>query len=503
MTMKKGFIGLFLAFILSLVIGAPNPLEATTFSVFDRPLSLFGQLSQSVQYGWQDEYDTYQGINQALTTAIFEGDYKPSNRLKLYGMTTLNYNLVYPIYSDDSTWKRRQFDKSDEMAFDDEYWRILREIHATWTPGNNMVRVGKQIVSWGEMTGFRLLDQLNPTDAIRGPSDIEFETTIVPTWMVRYDQGLPLTSAWVSNVNFQVVWDPIVDNDIYTRGAGSGNEVWGIWAPYIEVPAPFPPGTLFGSTNLRLEKPEEWSDSRIGVRLQALLGEALVSFNFLYGRDIGPLTHTIGISPPTIIDGQLTAHFDQAGYFPIRRMIGGMFARELGFIPRIGGISAPFLRLEWAYLFNSTFYNLTNAEFEEHDDMRIAGSLEMSVPIRWLNPNQKFKFSGQYYLRHISDIEDGYENRVFSTEGAAEKYNHVTTISVSTNYWLSRLIPMVAWNHLWNSDSYLVKPTMTYLHSHKWSFVLGATFFGGNKEGQGMQIYDHKDYVSFKAQYKF
>ncbi|NNK01540.1 MAG: hypothetical protein HKP58_14120 [Desulfatitalea sp.] len=300
----------------------------------------------------------------------------------------------------------------------------------------------------------------------------------------------------------QVVWDPNVDNDIYSRSVPAGNDHGGIWSPYIVTPA-----GVAGSRTDIFEKPDEWTDGRIGVRLQALVGAGLASLNFLYGRDINPLyTATPGVPPIFYeVDGTRLVHLTYDAFFHIRKMIGGMYSRELGFIPRIGGISSPIFRLEWAYFWDSTFANLAG-QLETHDDRRIAASLDFALPIRWLNPRQTFKINAQYYLRNISDMEGGWENRIVGTEGAGpfiQKYNQFSAFTVSTNYWASRLTPSLAWTHDWSNESYFVKPSIKYTPNAKWAYTLAAGFFGGNMLSRGLQIYSHKDFVSFKVQYKW
>ncbi|MBT8342374.1 MAG: hypothetical protein KJP07_20415, partial [Desulfatitalea sp.] len=196
-------------------------------------------------------------------------------------------------------------------------------------------------------------------------------------------------------------------------------------------------------------------------------------------------------------------HPNQAAFFPIRKMVGGMYARELGFVPRIAGITSPFLRFEWAYMWDSTFSNLAGTQFENHDDLRAAVSMEFGIPIRWLNPDQLFKLTGQYYVRHITDIDPGEDKRISSTEGPVQKYNHMTSVSVNTNFWASRIVPTLAWNHDWTNRGYILKPIVSYAYSNHWMFTLSGTLFGGRKQGQSYEVYDHKDFVSFKVQYKF
>lgn len=470
--------------------------DAARFSIFERPLNLYGLISQHVQYGFYDEYDTFEGINQAMTSVVMEGDFSPTDDFALYGMVTLTGDLAYPLNNDDDTWKRRQFDKSDNLAFDDEYWQILREIHVTWTPGNSRIRVGKQIVSWGELLGVRVLDQINPTDAQRNPSALELETTKVPTWMARYDYGFSFSNNWLSNASLQLVYDPNVDNDIYSRSVEFGNAKGGIWAGYLEIP----PLGISGTRNLRLDKPEQWSDPRtIGARVQALIGDTVTSLNFLYGRDSLPLTYTAGFA--TFTPGTPTlVHANQAAFFPIRKMIGGMVATELGFVPRIGGMISPMMRVEASYGWDSEYtvgFLPQDVAFGKYDDIKVAASLEFGFPIRWLNPSNLIRLTTMYYLRSITHIDGPSGDTITTTEGPVERDNHTTTFQIVSKYWNGRITPSVAWFRLWTAEADTYTGSLSYSNSKKWSYILSGQIFD-SKAG----IYDRKDSIAFKVQYK-
>ena len=493
MSSRKIFLGFVL---LALVLITAYPASAKVFFVNDKPLNIMGQLSQSIQYGWHDDFDTYYGFQSAMLTAILEGDYQFSDTFRAYSMLVMSGDLAYELRSG-GKWEARGFQASrSDMEWDSDWFRVLKEIHATWTPGDFMFRAGKQMVSWGEMIGFRLLDQVNPVDAHRGPGDLEFETTIVPVWMLRMDYKIPYSSLWLSDMNLQVLYDPRADKAIYS-GAATGNDQAGIWAPYA-MPVP---GLLVGSQNFDYQHPNSWTDPNIGIRFQTKIKDSLASLNFLYGRDYAPL-FVVAPAGTDTVDGLNILHLNSRAYFPIRRLLGGMYATELSFLPRPGGLSSPMFRLEWSYAFQSEFLDQSQVS-ELHDDQRIAAGLDFSVPIRFLNPDQTFRFIAQYYLRRIAGISDGFENAVTSTEGPANKYNHTTTLVVSTSYLTGQLSLALSWMQDWINHAYILKPVATYTYSDKIVFTASITWFEGSLTGRSLEAFDHKDYASFKVQYKF
>lgn len=207
----------------------PELLQAEQFLFLGAPLNLFGFASQTAQFSLKgDHYDPEEGLQQALFTLFAEADYSPSRHLTLYGSGILTLDLVYPIKHDDRSWEDKGFaDSEDDLFIDNKDWQALKEAHVTWSPGAFLFRVGKQIVSWGEMDFFRIVDQINPSDERRGFSDVEFETTIIPIWLVRAEWWSTLNLGAVQEAGLQLVFNPnaeFIPNQSYT----TGNDVAGI-----------------------------------------------------------------------------------------------------------------------------------------------------------------------------------------------------------------------------------------------------------------------------------
>ena len=496
MSKRKNLLGF--VFVTFIVLLTASSASATTVMVGGKPLTFFGQFSQSIQYGWHDDFDTYYGINSAITTLIAEGDYKPAENVKLYTMLFLSGDSAYYLRSGDK-WQERGFQRSaSNNAWDTDWYQVLKELHVTWTPGDFLLRAGKQIISWGELLGVRVLDVINPSDGHRGPADIEFETSIVPVWMLRADYRLPYTSSLFSEINLQFFYDPRADKAIYTTGP-NGTDWGGIWFPYIAVS----PGVLVGSQNVNLHHSDGWTDPTIGFRIQGKIGDSLASLNFLYGRDYTALPQgapTIAGAEPFGAVTVLHANSDTA--FPIRRLIGGMFATELSSIPRLNGMSSPMFRLEWLYAFQSTFLSPTYT-VETHDNQKLAASLEVGMPIRILNPSAVFEFSLQYSLNRIAGIEDGFENGVTGTDGPVNQLNHMTVFSVSTSYFAARLMPAIAWIQDWTTHSSMARVQASYTLRSDITIIGAILWFEGSEPTRGFEVFDHKDYASLKVQFKF
>ena len=149
-----------------LVVGI-SPAVARELLLFDQPLTLLGYATQGAGFSLSHEhYDTEPGLQTALTNLFVEADYKFLPQMKFYTSERLTVDWAYQINSDRDSWNDRLFDKSKgHLNVDSNYWQILNEAHVTWTPGNFFFRLGKQIVSWGEMDGFRVMTMMEAAKA--------------------------------------------------------------------------------------------------------------------------------------------------------------------------------------------------------------------------------------------------------------------------------------------------------------------------------------------------
>ncbi|MGZ4857688.1 MAG: DUF1302 family protein [Methanobacteriaceae archaeon] len=237
---------------------------AEELTVLGNPLKLFGYATQEMSFGFKKDYDTENSLNSALMNLFIEGDYQITKDLKFYGSAMLTVDWAYQLNSHRDDWNEKLFSKSrGNLNVDDQYWQILKEARLTWTPGDFMFRVGKQIVSWGELLAFRIMDQINPLDQRRGFLDIEFETTIIPIWLLRADYYPKLKFAWLQDLGFEFVWNPNADF-IPNQDIVSGNADMGIWAPNVPIS-----GAHLATAYGRISTPQRWTEgNEFGLRVK-------------------------------------------------------------------------------------------------------------------------------------------------------------------------------------------------------------------------------------------
>ncbi len=517
-----------LLFAMATVLLVWQPAVAKDFEVWCKQLSLYGYLSQNFQYSLHgDRYDTEQDVNSLLTNLFLEGQYKLSDELQLFTSGQLSVDWIYDVKHDDHSWKAKLFNKSrDNLYFDDEYWQILKEAHLTWTPGNFFFRAGKQIVAWGEMIGFRLLDQINPLDQRRGFIDVEFDSTIIPIWLMRSEYYLPTAAvpSWVQDLALEFTFNPNADF-IPDQGIRTGNDEGGIWAPEITIPNPFPwiPATQarIASGVLNYEKPDAWDSDffEYGVRLKGLIHGAYVTLNYFYGYNNAPVTINTPAPPPPpgapppmfpiASDGSVLLPGNLTGYYPLMRMVGFSIARDFErlTVEALGGV-APLFRLEASYTFDNTFGTQNPANpmfaesFDKHDDMRYAISIDWKIWMKWLNPRYSFSISPTFYHRIIRDYPHSYTLKESTGQGV-EDDNYIYNVMLSTKYFHEKLVPSFFWLRDQTNSANMYRIQLTYDRSQYWHYTIGMFLLDGTEENNGFDVFENKDYIYFKVSYKW
>jgi hypothetical protein len=549
MVKKRTAIALF-SILLALAFTVPTAL-AEQYTLMGKPLNLFGYITQGVAYSakTKDNYDSERGVNSLLTNVFVEAGYEQSKDLKFYLSGMFTGDWIYDVKNHEQEWMSKQFDKSRKYLYTDtEYWQLLKEAHVTWSPQNFQFRVGKQIVAWGETDGFRLMDQINPVDGRRGFADVEFENTIIPTWLIKGEYFPKIQSSWMQDLAFEGIFSPNA-TFIPNQAIWPGNDRAGIWAPNVRLSGDiaaqyvgFPPGVnpgaiQVGSANrFDIDKPNSFDSKgfEYGFRVKSIVWDTNVTLNYHYGLDKSPTVWNPSNAGPdmsaypqsaTTPDGRWLFHPNFKGRYDLFRFAGGTLSRDIPWLKSsaLGGV-APVVRLEAFYLFGNTLATTIvseNAQLQKTDEVRWALGMDWKVKIPWLNPAQGITISPQFYMRSILDYPQVYGNfgqppfqqgRYLVDHGSMallDRNNYMTTLMMFTSYWNSKLTPSVFWMHDVNRRADFYRFQLVYDYSNKWHYTAGAIFLGGKDHmnngvmNNSFEFFDNKDYFYFKVSYKW
>jgi len=521
------------AFLITLAVGVTGPsVRAKQFSLLGTEANLFGYATQGLQYGLNShQYDTKEGLQAALMNLFIEGDLHPHHTLKLYASGMLTIDWIYEFYQSSEKWKEKRFNESrDEMYFDNAYWQLLKEAHVTWSPGGFLFRIGKQIVAWGEMDFIRVLDQINPVDDRRRLADVEFETSIIPIWLVRaeYWTDLSAVAGWLQDLGIQFIFNPNADF-IPDQRVTTGNDVRGIWSANVIVPADPAFLAVFGpewrGSEWRLgrviediDEPEAWDPDEFeyGLRVSATMGGTLLTVNGFYGRANEPVTRMTGLLPdpnPPLnflgvplftqdADGMFSINPLMEGYYPRQKFVGATYVFDLTSLKAsfLGGVS-PMVRLEAMYEFDHTFVNQAVApiaEFVESDFLRAGLAIDWKVKIKALNPRAYFSLNPQFFYDRIMTYPAGW-----ALTGHPDRNIYSLGVLVKTTYLNAKLAPSLAWLYDITCQGHLLLPSISYSPTVNWTFTLEGAFVNGEKPGLGVAPLNNKDYIGAKIKYNW
>lgn len=499
---------------------------ALQYTVGGRPLEIMGFINQSVNYGFRGDshYETQSEFNSFITDAKIEGRYAPTDNLSLFLSGRFNADWAYQILSSDSEWDKKDFDKSKgRLNVLDDWQDILNEAHFTWVRDKVYLRAGKQIVQWGETDGWRLANVINPVDMRRGVADVKFENTIMPIWLVRGEYNTPVESSWLKELGVQFIFDPnfkFRGNDVVDLG----NDYMGVWSPKARFPlgGPYPfDYALVGSFNYDFDKFNDFEPRGFtyGMKVKGNVMDTTVNLLLYYGRDRDYVSldnnNLTTVDPANAWDGRMVLHPGQSAYYPYFKFVGATVTRDLTSLKSsaLGGVS-PVLRLEMLYGFNSSFAiaevlgggQRALRKVKKTDEFQGMIGLDWKVKIPFLNPKSFFLISPQYFYQKVMDYPHGDDyliQRASIGPFPLETSNHMTSLMVNTNYFHTKVTPMVFWMRHWTKRFEMVKAQVSYAPTSNWTYTLGALFFSGQQKNYGFETMENKDQLYFTMGYQF
>jgi len=167
------------------------------------------------------------------------------------------YEALYDVGSDGFKAVRDD-DEENIDKFKQAY--DLWEFYFDFSRGPWFLRIGRQILAWGETDIFRLLDGINPLDNTFGGPFEDLDDRRIPLWMLRASYNLGNLGPFYSS-SIEGFWVP-----------GNWDAKVAPWAPFgTPYMAPDPEKSVYG--RLFVNQPaKEMSNSRWGGRLQWAFG---------------------------------------------------------------------------------------------------------------------------------------------------------------------------------------------------------------------------------------
>ncbi len=387
-----------------------------------------------------------------------EGSADLSQDLKLYASGWTWYDAVY-LFADYDTVNPPN-DPNLPLAFvsqrAEEDERILveyRELYLDWSIDNLDLRIGRQIIIWEQLLGFRILDEINP---------LNFREFILPDLI---DFRIPL---WTLKANY------------YT----GSYQIEALWIPEITPHKPAPPGSeweLFQELPGQKEPPQTFRNSEAGFRIKRIFQGLDLAFSYFYTWDDFPTpfrkyTGFRFVTPPQkCIPTAL--QFDQPITDPD---CGPVFQPQFKRMHIFGtaimaNLKSFILKGEASYIvgkyFGTRLADLDGDNLLDHD-----GALKRDH-IRWGLEVDSSLFGYEYSLAISQWIIFDHKAVFFQ-----DQYDTFISFFTRKTFISGALTGQVFFLYLINNEEILLKPKASYRLTDNIQLALGGDFFFGHEE---------------------
>ena len=513
-TFFRGFLALAMATMLSFI---PGRVQAANMSYGDWELDGFFRNNTGV---WTENWD-YAPNNDSLAT------FRNWFRLNLNGKISKSLKLkaeVLAVYEPEYSRERGAgIPANDYNSFD------FRELRLDWRPamGHN-IRIGKQIVNWGESISARVGDVINPTDTTFDLGFTNLEDSRMPIWMIRglhqfYNIGTaidwvfsPYLQADRYRVSRTLAWDPAkITADGTWNGVGqrrfcpypetriivNGVEMNSLlagaspvfWAPLNRAfygmgqPASFP----YLLSNF--DYPDsDLDDARWGFRTSSTIYGVQTGVYFWRAHaHMTPVLYYEGTD--ALGQALFKAVYDRQntyGFYANKNFDFGVVRMDVAYKP------------EFDYQTDDTRYADMACEV---DTLMVQLGYDRDFMIRPLNANQAFSLSAEYVGEFLLG-ETGGALLAFPWHIKKPKDSHTFMFSLGTNYNFGMWVPNLT--VIYNTENNgLIQPSIGFepdWMNRKWTFKLQYSYiFADDELDVPYGIMSEKDMVVLTTQFSF
>ena len=527
--------------------GAGPASGTNTYQIFCRPFSINGFLMQEAAIGFDPKFA---GKNVSdYSTMQLEWTYQISEGVSLYGINRLFGDLAYQIQSGKRWWQeanntpaqksRSRNNLAWEWTKNDQGAEFIRELYFDIETKHVNFRIGRQQVVWGESDGLRLMDFINPQDLRREwvlrDSDEGYEYTRIPLWLLKATYFPGIEPFCIRDLQFEFILNPgkPKQNRLELYEADGG--VWATNEPNLPYLA---------RVNVNNTHPQgiRARNLEYAMRIMGNWNEWLFTLNFYYGTQpdvvLKPLSPSLTIPPWD--RAALTLNFNR--YYGSRRIVGFTVNREISQI-KLGGQTAPVLRVEALYEFKKPFqnegarigdmawtglnpqYGLTDYK-KDKDQLRYMVGLDWPVYMRFLNARESFFCSAQFFMYYIFGLNGQLVNAPFYFNEKVSKdaapplppaYNsdridpwriHKTqkyfSFLVNTQYDNKRIVPQLLFLYDFEEHGYAIKTKIDLAYGTHFRPELGVMYIHGNHDtGKSFGLFQKNAQVYLRLKYQF
>ncbi|MDX9786243.1 MAG: hypothetical protein RBT11_05695 [Desulfobacterales bacterium] len=377
-----------------------------------------------MQYGFLDQTEGVQALQELLLDLAVSPNYvglKPDYRIeKIFFRYRGAYDAIFDLRQEeykgvrDSGYSRFDLDK-DDLKFENDMREIFIDMVAepSGSQFRSNLRLGRQIVQWGESDGFNLINVVNPNDYRRQLFFANPEDLLAPLWMGRLDMKTGGGGTF-KEFNLQLLAIPDIRPNIWAPMVPTDAAPYGIWFEEI--------GIEVRQDQVRSSGVENMEG---GVRLGTVIADTNIYLYYFDGWQHEGIWGRLLLDPTSIAtDGYMTlAH-------PRAQTYGYSFATFIdhgGFVFRGEGSLT-----KGAATFDLSSPNLRS----EHDHYQALLGFDKDFSQVVPGTDSALVTNLQIYYSHISGIEDD-----LSIYPVAVPDNWRATLVLQTNFWNGRITP--------------------------------------------------------------
>ncbi len=397
-------------------------------------------------------------FTKLFTFYQLEARYRYSYDLRFTAIARIAYEPIYDLQNLTKTnpFQDRFVSSSPGVVEDtDAFDANFREFYGDFSLENTDLRIGKQIIRWGVIEGFRITDELNPLDfsefILR-----ELTDRYIPLWMLKVDH-------YFEKSTLQFVWIPQL---VFHQPAAAGTE----FEQFQKPPGLETPTKTFGHTEL-------------GLRFSKNLAGFDLAFTYFDGWDDFPT------ASQTLFGfgggGGGGASTTPTRYHRIRTF-GLAFTKNLG---------NELIKGEFAYVYGRAFGTFASATETELVRPQVKYAVGWDTRAPW-GVETFFQFSQQWIQNHKEEI-------------IADELDSGASITLRKTLMNERLLFKILAIYILNDEEVLIRPRVNYRWNDHLLLSVGADIFEG-KEGDIQQddfrfigFFDKNDRIYTELRYSF
>jgi len=462
---------------------AADPAAVYAIDLADGKIVVHGKFSEQLAMRTKNQrkdelydYDIFNFRTTVKLETMLHVQQCPDYEINLYGVWKEFYDVAHEVDSGFNNYVTRFSGNPGikELRSYNTFTDICRELYGEYVNNLFQLRLGKQIVSWGETSFERMADIINPIDSrgMLNPAYPDFAEMKRGLWMLRFFLTPP---DMPSNLAFEFLLIP----DFQPQRN---------WPAGYHLMHPKDFNMLQRPNEILLagyrDAPTSWSNSEIAFRIKGFTWNTDWTLFYFHHRGDNPVTRD-----GKLLKSQLAALFgtylDDVKRYGWQHSIGATFSspidRKFTLIPGTPvTMSGSVLRGEFLSEIGRDYNKLVGIDYKVVQRNRYAGVLAWDTKIflpgisPW-NRNKLLSSTTQLFCEWIPKRKN--DDIIYPFYPYRKKGHHFSTITQSLVYgfWQDRIMPAFYGGYQLTDGSMYYTTSLIFKPTFKWTYMVSYT----------------------------